>query len=384
MAIALDRATEAMANRTDPTRRHLTEGKKKRLHLFTLACAAAVGLAVGLGHALGAASVWSRWTAQPWLLRHVQSVLDYVQNPGTFIFHITNPVGNFLVKYGLVPLRSFFVEMPWPAMTFGLALIAFLISRTAACGRDGRDAHDHRCLERVDAGDGHALAGARRDGADDARRHPARRVGCREPARAEGDATDPRRVADAAAARLHHPVHLPDAGVDRARHHRRRALRVARRHPARRRRRARGLATRGRGRRRVRRDTLADAPQGEDPARARRDHARREPGHDHGARRRRHRRARRLGRTRLRRRAGAPAELVRARRARVARDPRHSGSRSTGSRRAAVAGGTRNWRDTQRRQHEVAGRRGDRSRACRGGCDHRRTARPRRRASAAR
>ena len=93
MAIALDRATEAMANRTDPTRRHLTERGKKRLHLFTLACAAAVGLAVGLGHWLGAASVWSRWTAQPWLLRHVQSILDYVQNPGTFVFHITNPVG---------------------------------------------------------------------------------------------------------------------------------------------------------------------------------------------------------------------------------------------------------------------------------------------------
>ena len=128
MAIALDRATEAMANRTDPTRRHLTERGKKRLHLFTLASAAAVGLAVGLGHAFGAASVWSRWTAQPWLLRHVQSILDYVQNPSTFVFHITNPVGNFIVQHGLEPLRSFFVETPWPAMTFGLALIAFLIS----------------------------------------------------------------------------------------------------------------------------------------------------------------------------------------------------------------------------------------------------------------
>ena len=128
MAIALDRATEAMAIRTDPAYRHLTEGKKKQLRLFTVACAAGIGLATGLGHALGAASVWSRWTAQPWVLRQVQSALDYVQNPSTFIFHITNPIGNFIVKYGLEPLRSFFVEMPWPAMTFGLALIAFLIS----------------------------------------------------------------------------------------------------------------------------------------------------------------------------------------------------------------------------------------------------------------
>ncbi len=128
MAIALDRATEAMANRTDPAHRHLTEGKQKRLRLYTLACAVAIALAAGLGNALGAGSVWSRWTGQSWLLRQVQSALDYVQNPDTFIFHITNPIGNFIVQYGLGPLRSFFVEVPWPAMTFGLALIAFLLS----------------------------------------------------------------------------------------------------------------------------------------------------------------------------------------------------------------------------------------------------------------
>src|SRR5207244_13607048 len=122
------RATEAMPIRTDPAHRHLTEGKKRRLRLYTLACAAAVGLAVGLGYAFGAGSVWTGWTGQSWLLRQVQSVLDYVQNPSTFVFHITNPIGNFIVQYGLGPLRSFFVELPWPAMAFGLALIAFLIS----------------------------------------------------------------------------------------------------------------------------------------------------------------------------------------------------------------------------------------------------------------
>ena len=60
------------------------------------------------------------WTAQDWLRRNVQSALDYVQNPDTFVFHITNPIGNFIVQYGLVPLKSFFVETPWPAMLFGL------------------------------------------------------------------------------------------------------------------------------------------------------------------------------------------------------------------------------------------------------------------------
>ena len=128
MAIALDRATEAMAIRTDPTHRHLTESKKRRLRIFTAACAVAIGLAAGLGNAFGAGSSWTRWSAQPWLRRQVQAALDYVQNPDTFVFHITNPVGNFIVKYGLVPLQSFFTEVPWPAMVFGLALIAFLLS----------------------------------------------------------------------------------------------------------------------------------------------------------------------------------------------------------------------------------------------------------------
>jgi glycine betaine/proline transport system permease protein len=128
MAISLDRATEAIANRTDPAQRHLTEGKRRRLRLTTLACAAAVGLTVGLAYLFDAGSVWSRWTASDWLLARIQSALDYVQSPTTFIFHITNPVGNFLVQYGLSPLRSFFVETPWPAMMFGLAVIAFLAS----------------------------------------------------------------------------------------------------------------------------------------------------------------------------------------------------------------------------------------------------------------
>ncbi|HKB94749.1 MAG TPA: ABC transporter permease subunit [Gaiellaceae bacterium] len=128
MAIAVDRATEAMAVRTDPEHRHLTEGKQRLLRAFTLACAAAVALAAGIGNAVGANPSWSRWSAQDWILRQIQSVLDYVQNPSTFVFHITSPIGNFIVQYGLNPLASFFQEMPWPAMVFGAALVAFVIS----------------------------------------------------------------------------------------------------------------------------------------------------------------------------------------------------------------------------------------------------------------
>ena len=39
------------------------------------------------------------------LLRWIQSALDYVQDPNSFIFGITEPIGNFLLEYLLEPLR---------------------------------------------------------------------------------------------------------------------------------------------------------------------------------------------------------------------------------------------------------------------------------------
>jgi glycine betaine/proline transport system permease protein len=128
MAVALDRSTESMANRTDPARRHLTAEKKVRLRLFTLASVVGVGLAVGLGDAFGAGANYSGRTAQDWLLHYVQKALDYVQNPSTWIFHTTEPIGNFIVQRGLQPLNSFFVETPWLVMGLGLVAIAFIVS----------------------------------------------------------------------------------------------------------------------------------------------------------------------------------------------------------------------------------------------------------------
>ncbi len=129
MAIALDRATEAMANRTDPAARHLTAQKTKSLRLYTAGCAATVVLAAVLGHVLDANTVWSRWTAQDWLRGYVQRALDYIQNPGTFLVRdLTSPTGDFIVRHGIEPLRTFFISTPWPATLVGLVLIAFLLS----------------------------------------------------------------------------------------------------------------------------------------------------------------------------------------------------------------------------------------------------------------
>jgi glycine betaine/proline transport system permease protein len=128
MAMALDRSTEAMAVRSDPAHRHLTEAKRHRLHLFSAACAGGVVLAVVLGQALGAGASWTRWTAEDWLSGYIQKGLDYVQNPSTWIFGITSPIANFIVEHGIVPLRNFFVETPWPVTIAGLTLIALLLS----------------------------------------------------------------------------------------------------------------------------------------------------------------------------------------------------------------------------------------------------------------
>ena len=129
MAIALDRVTEAVANRTDPAKKHLDTAGKKRARLATAVAACGIGLAAGLGHAFHAADVYTRWTAGDWLIRHIQNVLNYIQKPSTFLFRdITNPIGNFLVQHVLTPLDTFLVETPWFVTFAGLVAIAFVLS----------------------------------------------------------------------------------------------------------------------------------------------------------------------------------------------------------------------------------------------------------------
>jgi len=129
MAIALDRVTEAIAERTDPAKRHLDAAGRKRARLATGAVLGSVALVALAGHLLSAGAAYSRWTAQDWLLARVQSVLDYVQKPTTFLFNdITNPLGTFMVAHLLQPLDTFLVETPWFVTLIGLTAIAFVLS----------------------------------------------------------------------------------------------------------------------------------------------------------------------------------------------------------------------------------------------------------------
>ena len=138
MAIALDRATSAIADRTDPTRRHLTDEGRRRARLLTLATFAAIAAIVLVARALGADSIYPdefetattvyTATIEDTLLGWIQDVLDYVQDPTSFVFGITEPIGNFLLEYMLEPLRKVLVETPWFIMLGGLTAIAFVIS----------------------------------------------------------------------------------------------------------------------------------------------------------------------------------------------------------------------------------------------------------------
>ena len=138
MAIVLDRSTSAIADRTDPTRRHVTDEGRRRMRMLTAGTIGAIVGAVALARAFGAGAVYPdqfetsttiyEATIQGWVLDQLQSFLDYVQDPSSVVFAITEPIGNFLVQYGLEPLRAFLVETPWFVTLAGVVLIAFIVS----------------------------------------------------------------------------------------------------------------------------------------------------------------------------------------------------------------------------------------------------------------
>jgi glycine betaine/proline transport system permease protein len=62
------------------------------------------------------------------LQRWIQDALDYVQDPSSFIFGITEPIGNFLLERFLEPLRLVLVETPWFIVLAGFTAMAFVLS----------------------------------------------------------------------------------------------------------------------------------------------------------------------------------------------------------------------------------------------------------------
>ena len=242
MAIALDRATAAIADRTDPTRRHLDDEGRRRARISTLVTFAAIVAIVLIARALGVA----------------ESYPDEFET-STTIFTATiqdtllelDPVGARL-RAGpvVVHLRHHRADRELPRQVRARAAARAARrdavvrhraralrdrlpdERPAPGGHRAADADGDRRDGRLGAGDGHRVAGARGDRAGRRDRHRRRGLGGGEPARGEAAAAAARHAADAAAARLHHPVHLPDAGLPRPGRRRLCALRGAGRDPA--------------------------------------------------------------------------------------------------------------------------------------------------------
>ena len=95
---------------------------------MSIATAAVILVTVAVARILGVAPDYPRRTARDWILARLQSILDYVQNPDTFLFKVTSWIGDHIVQYGLVPFRNFLVETPWPVMFVGITLIALVVS----------------------------------------------------------------------------------------------------------------------------------------------------------------------------------------------------------------------------------------------------------------
>ncbi|MBA3567380.1 MAG: ABC transporter permease subunit [Actinobacteria bacterium] len=134
MAMTLDRATEAMADRTDPAKRHLDDSRRRSTRLQTVGAGTAVVLAIVLSKVFGAAPAYPdeargrTVTLEEWLLAKIQVVLDYVQDPTTWVSAIVEEGSIFILQRLLLPLQGFLVETPWFVTTATLTAIAFVVS----------------------------------------------------------------------------------------------------------------------------------------------------------------------------------------------------------------------------------------------------------------
>jgi glycine betaine/proline transport system permease protein len=138
MAIALDRATAAIADRTDPTRRQLTDEGRKRARKITLATFGLIAVIVLVARGLGADAIYPDQfetattvydaNIQSTVLGWLNDALNYVQDPDSFIFGITDPVGNFILEKLLQPVQNLLMDTPWFIVIACSTALAFVLS----------------------------------------------------------------------------------------------------------------------------------------------------------------------------------------------------------------------------------------------------------------
>ena len=194
MAMALDRVTEAIADRTDPAKRHLDDAARRRCASQTARRrrsrspdgrrGEAPRRQRGLSRTAGAQARTARSRTGCSRASRACSTTCRTRRRGSS--QITEPTGNTSSRQLLLPFQDFLVEAPWFDHARRADADRARRLRAAAGDHDVRDARRDRRPRGVGARDGHAVAGARRDAARRRHRRRPRVLGGGEPDRLEG------------------------------------------------------------------------------------------------------------------------------------------------------------------------------------------------------
>jgi glycine betaine/proline transport system permease protein len=127
LAIALDRSTSAAGARADLTH-HESPEAKRRLRLLTAGGLVAVVVATLIARVAGAGAFPNVLSIRGDLVSWINSAQSWAISPSHPIYPVTSSFGDFVVTWGLEPLRSFMVGTPWWLLIAGAVLIALTVA----------------------------------------------------------------------------------------------------------------------------------------------------------------------------------------------------------------------------------------------------------------
>ena len=130
MAIALDRSTQAAAERLDAARHPEGDVRFRRLspRVMTLAALVLIVLTALAARALGVGTWPDQVGIGDFVARVINDFITWVQDPAKPVFPVTSWLGDHLVIWGLEPLRVLLSSAPWWAVIGAAAAIALIVS----------------------------------------------------------------------------------------------------------------------------------------------------------------------------------------------------------------------------------------------------------------
>jgi glycine betaine/proline transport system permease protein len=130
MAIALDRSTQAAAERLDAARHPEGEVRSLRLspRLLTLAALVLTALTALAARALGVRAWPDKVGVGDFIAGIINDFIIWVQDPDKPVYPVTSWLGDHLVIWGLEPLRVLLSSAPWWAVIGAAAAIALIVS----------------------------------------------------------------------------------------------------------------------------------------------------------------------------------------------------------------------------------------------------------------